>query len=63
MAWISLGLQQRGKWFIILRDGQRVQITEESQQMPFSGVETKQNKKKMIASFEQNDETLLIHML
>ena len=46
MAWISLGLQQRGKWFIILRDGQRVQITEESQQMPFSGVETKQNKKK-----------------
>lgn len=31
-----------GKWSMILRDGQRAQVAEESQQMPLSGVETKQ---------------------
>lgn len=41
MAWIILGLQQGGKWRMILRDGQRAQVAEESQQMLFSGVETK----------------------
>ncbi len=34
MEWIILGLQQGVKWRIILKDGQRVQVTEESQQMP-----------------------------
>lgn len=41
MEWIILGLQQGGEKRIILRDGQRVQVTEESQQLPFFSVETK----------------------
>lgn len=43
MERIILGLQHGEKKHIILRDGQRVQVTEESQQMPFSSVETKQH--------------------
>lgn len=37
------GITALGKWHIVLRGGQRVQVMEERQQMAFPSVETKKN--------------------